>query len=296
MEWAIVSGRRRTSDTETTPLGDELRLLGVQYTADGNPERGKGYVHSGDIVDGKLHLLTGRAFVEALDRMLDARLEAFVADVVAAIRDSGPAVGSSQESGPPPPAPTRSRRRRSEPLDALERARPAARPPPAPLDLPSAGLRKVLVAVAQHMPEGVDRVQLSILTGYKRSTRDLYVQRAARAGWIGFARGRLVATAKGLGELGPGFVPLPTGHALLAHWLHKLPEGERRVLTFIAGFYPHPVSRDRISDEIRYQRSTRDLYLQRLARRHLIETTGAGHVAAAAHLFDGPKVGRAAGT
>lgn len=271
MEWAIVSGRRRTADTETTPLGDELRLLGVQYTSSGNLERGKGYVHAADIVDGKLHLLTGRAFVDALDRMLDARLEAFVADVVAAIRDGG-AAGRSE----PPPAAQRSPRPPRKRRDAANAyGATAAAPPIAPrADLP-------------HMPNGVDRAQLSILTGYKRSTRDLYVQRAMRAGWIVRGAGScLFATAAGLQELGPSFETLPTGSELRRHWLSRLSEGERRVLTFVAGFYPHPVSRERITEASHYQRSTRDLYLQRLKRRHLIETTGAGHVVAAAHLFD----------
>ena len=36
--------------------------------------------------------------------------------------------------------------------------------------------RQVLIAVAQY-PEGVEREQLSVLTGYKRSTRDAYLQR-----------------------------------------------------------------------------------------------------------------------
>ena len=40
----------------------------------------------------------------------------------------------------------------------------------------------------------------------------------------------MVATAEGLAELGPDFEPLPTGPALLEHWMRELPEGERNVL------------------------------------------------------------------
>ena len=146
------------------------------------------------------------------------------------------------------------------------------------------GERRVLIAVAQHA-EGVSREQLSILTGYKRSTRDAYVQRLRTRGLLAEQHGQLVATAEGLAQLGGDFEPLPTGAALLLHWLKRLPEGERAVLAFVADRYPAHVARDEISEATAYKRSTRDAYLQRLAARRLLASARDG-VVASPSLFD----------
>lgn len=151
------------------------------------------------------------------------------------------------------------------------------------LDLP-AGEARLLTAVAQTRG-GATREQLSILAGFKRSTRDLYLQRLGRSGYIELRGDRVHVTAEGQAALGPDFAPLPTGDALRARWLTRLPEGERRVLQAVLTIYPDPVSRDAISTATGYQRSTRDLYLQRLARRRLLEAEGRGAVRASAELF-----------
>lgn len=282
------------AESETTPLADKLRKLGIACTASGNIERGKGLVQAADVVDEDLRALTGRALVEALDRMLERRLDAFVADVVAAVRDT-------QAEAPAAPAPAPPRLRRKPIPLSVAPALPHLTVSPVfdptiASRAPAKGLRRVLVAVAQHMPQGVDKHQLSILTGYKRTTRDLYVQQAVRAGWLVVERGHVRATDEGLRELGPGFEPLPTGDRLRAHWLANLPEGERRVLAFVVGFYPHPVSRDRIGEACGYRRTTRDLYLQKLARRKLVEATGRGHFAASGVLFDPQPRSKGTGT
>ena len=103
---------------------------------------------------------------------------------------------------------------------AVAAGRPAAtrqtrdRPRAAPTDngnLP-AGERVVLTAVAQY-PEGAERTQLSILTGYKRSTRDRYLQFLAQKDFIEVRGDRLLATDACVSALGD-FEPLPTGDAL----------------------------------------------------------------------------------
>lgn len=67
--------------------------------------------------------------------------------------------------------------------------------------------------------------------------------------------------------------------------MRELPEGERRILAVIVESYPKAVERERISDLTGYQRSTRDLYLQRLGRRGLIVAEGRGQVRASEELF-----------
>jgi hypothetical protein len=145
------------------------------------------------------------------------------------------------------------------------------------------GERAILTAAAQR-PDGVTREQLTVLTGYKRSSRDTYVQRLRERGHLEAQGEQLVATQAGVDALGSDFEPLPTGAALRAHWLKELPEGERRVLEVVIGAYPKSIDREEISAATEYKRSSRDTYLQRLGARRLV-TTERGQVRASEELF-----------
>ncbi len=145
------------------------------------------------------------------------------------------------------------------------------------------GELKVLTAIAQH-PEGVTREQLTQLTGYRRSTRDTYIQRLGQRGLLEVLGAAIVVTQAGVDALGD-FEPLPTGDQLRAHWLERLPKGEREILEAVTRAYPKAVDRDRITEATGYARSTRDTYLQRLSARRLVETVGRGEVRARAELF-----------
>ena len=167
----------------------------------------------------------------------------------------------------------------------------AKRPVPRPAangdastDLPR-GERAILTAIAQY-PEGADREQLTVLTGYKRSSRDTYVQRLRERGHVAESGGRLVATDAGVAALGPDFEPLPTGDALREWWMSRLPEGERRVMEVLIEAFPEACDREFIDANTGYKRSSRDTYLQRLSARRLVEFPGRGEVRAAEALFD----------
>lgn len=147
------------------------------------------------------------------------------------------------------------------------------------------GERAVLVAIAQH-GDGVTREQLSVLTGFKRSTRDAYVQRLRAAGYVDLVGLKIAATEDGVATLGDDYERLPTGDALRAHWMQRLPEGERRILEILARAYPNAVDRERLSDDTGYARSSRDAYVQRLSARKLVESIGRGEVRASGALFD----------
>lgn len=135
------------------------------------------------------------------------------------------------------------------------------------------GERVVLVAVAQH-PAGCTREQISLLTGYKRSTRDLYVQRLGRAGFVDVTGGTIHATAAGVESLGSDFERLPTGRKLREYWIERLPAGESSVFALVLENHPKGVGRTEISELTGYKRSTRDLYIQRLQRRQLVRMDG----------------------
>jgi len=137
------------------------------------------------------------------------------------------------------------------------------------------GEMKILIAVAQHAE--ATRTQLTILTGYKRSSRDAYVARLKEKGYIETRGDNVIATQSGVDRLGASFEPLPArGEELRRHWLATLPLGEKRIFETLVNSYPRPVSRDDLSEVTGYKRSSRDAYLARLAARKLIETTGDG--------------------
>ena len=159
-----------------------------------------------------------------------------------------------------------------------------ARPTGDDKDLPI-GERKTLTACAQY-PAGCDRKQLSILTGYKRSSRDAYISRLLARGLVQVRDGMVEATHDGFAALGSDFEELPTGTALLDYWLNRLPEGEAKVLRILtrAGA-PMEIARDEIDDVTGYRRSSRDAYLSRLAARQLVKVAGPGTVQASDQLF-----------
>ncbi len=146
------------------------------------------------------------------------------------------------------------------------------------------GETTILRAIAQH-EAGVTREQLTVLTGYKRSSRDTYLQRLRAGGLIEQRGETIVATAAGVESLGSSFEPLPTGSALQEFWLTKLSGGERKLLQILIDNYPSDVDRHQLTESTGYQRSSRDTYLQRLRARKLI-TADRGQVRASDELFD----------
>jgi hypothetical protein len=165
---------------------------------------------------------------------------------------------------------------------------PAARPQPAPIqgDISiGKGERTILVAVAQY-PGGAARDQLSVLTGYKRSSRNTYLQRLLAAGYVESAGADHVrATEAGIAALGSDYEPLPQGRALQDYWRARLPVGERRVFDVLVAAYPDTVAREQIDEQTGYRRSSRNTYLQRLRSRRLVDTVGSDEVRASEDLF-----------
>lgn len=162
--------------------------------------------------------------------------------------------------------------------------RPRREPVEASGELPR-GERAVLIAIAQQEDHGATREQLTILTGYKRSTRDTYLQRLGEKRYVAPGGREFVATDEGVAALGD-YERLPTGAALLEHHLRELPEGERKVLEAVVAAHPEAIDREAIGEATGYARSSRDTYLQRLGARRLVETSGRGAVRASPMLFD----------
>jgi hypothetical protein len=141
------------------------------------------------------------------------------------------------------------------------------------------------VAVAQHQ-EGVTHEQLTVLTGYKRSSRDTNLQRL-RSRELVLDGERITVTDAGVEALGPDFEPLPTGPELLKHWRQRSPQGERAVLEVVVAAWTGAADREAISEATGYLRSRRDTYPQRLRSRQSVTEAGRGQVRASETLFAG---------
>jgi hypothetical protein len=139
-----------------------------------------------------------------------------------------------------------------------------------------------ILAACLMYPAGASREQLTILTGYKRSSRDAYIQRLRERRYV--ETGDVIkATDEGRAAM-PDVQPLPTGDELQAYWMHKLPEGERKILGILLRAQGLAVTKEAL-DEAGYQRSSRDAYLQRLRARQLIVEPQRGQVQASPNLF-----------
>jgi len=141
----------------------------------------------------------------------------------------------------------------------------------------------ILGACIQY-PEGLDRSQLTVLTGYKRSTRDAYVDRLSQKGYLASDRGgKVMATEAGIAAL-PNAEPLPSGFALQDFWRARLPEGERAILDVLIENHPEFVTRESLEELTGYKRSTRDAYISRLEAKQLV-VSERGQVRATDNLF-----------
>ncbi len=150
------------------------------------------------------------------------------------------------------------------------------------IDLPK-GERIILIAIAQH-PDGVSREQLTVLTGYKKTSRDVYLTKLRSRGLA--TRGPTTkATDDGVAALGDHFEPLPTGDRLRQYWLNKLPKGEALLLRALVDAYPDWIDREILGEAAGYKKTSRDVYIQKLRARRLVETAS-GEARATDILFD----------
>jgi hypothetical protein len=157
-------------------------------------------------------------------------------------------------------------------------------PPAAPVQRPrsdvansgeanlGSGPRKVAIAIAQRA-NGATREQLTTITGFRKSTRNRYLQYLTAAAMAVEQSGRFVMTQEGLDWLGSDYEPLPTGPALAEHWLRTLPEGQSKILRVVLDNLDG-VSRDAITDATGFKKSTRNRYLQYLQSQELVIAQG----------------------
>jgi len=162
-----------------------------------------------------------------------------------------------------------------------------ARPGPSSDAVGRGGLQRMLVALAQR-PQGLSAHQLGVRAGLssKSGTFDTYLARARKASWIAGDRGQLTITDAGLEALG-SYEPLPTGVALLDHWLRQLGNGgASRMLHALANAYPRPLTREALGEAagLTGNSGTFDTYLGRLRALELV--SGKRELHASAEFFE----------
>lgn len=185
-----------------------------------------------------------------------------------------------------PTTPARQMAQQTKPTKSASDTTPGA-PGPASSKIASkgsVGRGEMQVLTAAASTGGVGKRQLTVLLGFRRSTRNTYIQRLSQAGLVVVNGDRVVATREGLDALGD-FEPLPMGAALRDYWMGKLPTGERVILDLLVNVYPGWMERSLLDEPSGFSRSTRNTYIQRLSARELIEIDGQS-VRASEMLFD----------
>lgn len=283
-----------TASVDLTKLGQDIQATIEKVKADDpkalRAEIGKLKLQVKDLESKPAEVKTERIEIPIIDTetkqllsdfqqaiQLQAAMLTKVDAALAAIRSARPNEPIRPARIPPPAIP-----RRPIPTRPYQPPAEAATDPDFRL---AAGPRKILTYCAQY-PDGVQRDELTVLSGFKRSTRDTYLQRLSEAGLVR-AQGRtILITDAGFAALGPDFEPLPIGSDLRAYWMNRLPAGEKRLLQVLVDHYPDEVTREELSEATDFKRSTRDTYLQRMISKRLVENIGASRIRASANLFD----------
>lgn len=170
------------------------------------------------------------------------------------------------------------------PAKAPTRTVPAATLPAMDVKL-SLAERKVLSVLAQY-PEGRTKTQVAILTGYASGGGGFNNALSAlrTKGFLSGSKERLVITDAGQAALGP-VEPLPTGQALVEHWLRQLPKAERAILEYLVNGYPKAMSKEDLAEETGYKASGGG-FNNALSRLRTLELIERGEPRASAAFFE----------
>lgn len=112
--------------------------------------------------------------------------------------------------------------------------------------------RRILAALAQY-PGGRTKNQVAILTGYAVNGGGFNnaISSLRTSGFLIGSGDNLDITDPGIEALGH-FDPLPTGDALLAHWLGQLGKAEREALRVLVGAWPKAMSKEEVAAQAGY--------------------------------------------
>lgn len=188
---------------------------------------------------------------ELLGKLADA--QAFLRDTISNADCAKVALDlASLAAQVPPRRPAKGESIRSGQLPASERAEAPTKAVNGSSDLGRGGLRRMLIALAQSMPNGLTRRGLALRAGmsFSSGTFSNYLGQGRGAGWLTERGDRFVITDAGSVALGD-YQQLPTGAALLEHWIQAVgsDSGKARILRVLGQFYPHAVRRELLAEQ-----------------------------------------------
>lgn len=252
-----LTGAPRSQISELRPLGNAPRKIESTDRSTPGPKAGA------DFSAGELRIsVKQQQILDALSRVKFANTEPRpVSTSLAVANRVGAAEGPARDGNKP-----------------LMRNRAAGVPSPTGSTAsdtlsPSGGLRRILVSLAQR-PQGLTPRQIGVRAGLssKGGTFSTYLSRARTNDWIEGDKSGIRITQGGLDSLG-SFEPLPTGQALLEHWLGQMGEsGAARILRVLAEAYPNALTKAEVGERavISAAGGTFSTYLSRLRSLELI--------------------------
>ncbi len=152
-----------------------------------------------------------------------------------------------------------------------------------------AGEKRMLTVLCQRYPDGLTKIQLSLLADIKSSggTWSTYLGSLRSKGLIEGDNNQLLATEEGMELLGK--IPEPmTADEIIQMWMNKLIAGEKRMLTALIDCYPESMSKAELSEiaEINITGGTWSTYLGKLRSSNLV-VVQAGEIRASDELMQG---------
>lgn len=114
--------------------------------------------------------------------------------------------------------------------------------------------RLILATLAQY-PQGRTKTQVALLTGYAHSGGGFNnaISALRSSGMVEGGKDRLAITDDGMAAIGNDWTPLPTGRALLEHWMTQLSKAERAILAALADAYPNAMTKEEVGSATGYE-------------------------------------------
>lgn len=124
---------------------------------------------------------------------------------------------------------------------------------------------------------GVSSEGILVMTGYKATSRRVYLGELKSKGLAYEEGGLFLPTADGIAILGTDYSPLPTGSGLKDYWLENLTGGELQIFEQLVAAYPKALHKDEIEEKTGYKATSIRVYANKLQVRRAVESAGAGH-------------------
>ena len=138
------------------------------------------------------------------------------------------------------------------------------------------GARTLLIAAAQHHPDGCTDEQFAVLSNYRKTSRSTFKQQLMSAGYITRGGVGYIATETGIAALGSDYEPLPIGDELREHWLRTLTGGELELFKVYLERGSAEVSNEEMGTLVAYKKTSIGTFRQKLCARRLIVSTRGG--------------------